>query len=136
MENLIISNLDFSRIRERAILCKDRNPVEASDMEKIISGFKNAKIIEPSEIPEDVVTMHSKVLIRDIYHNKTYTLQLVFPEDADRKKNRISIFSTIARALLGKKVGDMVTWKSKTGEMRIKIEYIIYQPEACGDYHL
>lgn len=135
MENLIISNLDYSRIKERLFLSREKYQQEPV-AEKIMRGFENARIIEPSEIPEDVVTVHSKVLVRDMKHNKTYTIQLVYPEDADREKNRISVFTSIARAILGKKVGDIVTWNSRNGDIRIRVEYIIYQPEAFGDYHL
>jgi regulator of nucleoside diphosphate kinase len=136
MENLIISNLDYSRIRMRMALNQKRDTDSFSDVEKRISELDRAHIIEPSEIPEDVVTMNSKILIRDLNHNRTYRVQLVYPEDADPKMNRVSIFSPLAAAILGKKIGDFVVWNSKNGTIKIKIECILYQPEAFGDYHL
>jgi regulator of nucleoside diphosphate kinase len=136
MENLIISNLDYSRIRMRMALNQNKDSHTLGDVEKRISDLDKAVIIEPSEIPEDVVTMHSKVLIRDLNHNKTHKVQLVYPEDADHSMNRISIFSPIATAVLGNKVGDIVDWNTSDGNIKIKIECILYQPEALGDYHL
>jgi regulator of nucleoside diphosphate kinase len=136
MESQIISNLDYSRIKERVFFSKGLNPEPHLEMERVMSEFEKAKIIEPSEIPEDVVTMNSKIMIRDLNHNKTYTIQLVYPEDVDTKKNRVSIFSSLASALLGFKVGDVVNWNTPSETLRIKIEYILYQPESCGDYHL
>lgn len=136
MQNLIISNLDYSRIRMRMAMNQQRDDAYYTDVEKRISELDKARIIEPSEIPENVVTMNSKIMIRDLNHNRTYRLQLVYPEDADPKKNRISIFSPLATTLLGNKTGDIVTWKAQNGTIKVKIECILYQPEAFGDYHL
>ena len=136
MQNLIISNLDYSRIRMRIALNQKHDSQAYGDVEKRISDLAGACILEPSEIPEDVITMNSKVLIRDLNHNKTLKVQLVYPEDADHSKNRISIFSPIATAILGNKVGDIVNWNTSEGNIKIKIECILYQPEALGDYHL
>ena len=48
----------------------------------------------------------------------------------------ISIFSPIATALIGYKVGDEIEWIVPAGLTKMKIEEIIYQPEAAGDYNL
>ncbi|MDD3132727.1 MAG: GreA/GreB family elongation factor [Bacteroidales bacterium] len=48
----------------------------------------------------------------------------------------MSIFSPIATALIGYKVGDEVEWVVPGGLTKLKIEQIVYQPEAAGDYQL
>ncbi|WP_018341724.1 GreA/GreB family elongation factor [Cytophaga aurantiaca] len=50
--------------------------------------------------------------------------------------NKISIFSAIATALIGYKIGDEIEWCAPAGMTKIKIEEILYQPEAAGDYNL
>jgi regulator of nucleoside diphosphate kinase len=42
----------------------------------------------------------------------------------------------VATALLGYRVGDVVTWTVPGGERSLRIDEILYQPEAAGDYHL
>jgi regulator of nucleoside diphosphate kinase len=80
--------------------------------------------------------MHSIVKYHDLLNNTTYTVQLVFPEDVDDKNLKISIFSPIATLLLGSKKGQVLDAMLPNGRTRIKVEEIIYQPEAAGDYHL
>ncbi len=52
------------------------------------------------------------------------------------KENKISIFSPIATALIGYKIGDEIEWIVPGGMTKIKIVELIYQPEAAGDFDL
>jgi regulator of nucleoside diphosphate kinase len=38
--------------------------------------------------------------------------------------------------LLGYRIGDIVKWRMPQGNRRVRIEAIVYQPEAAGDFHL
>ena len=95
-----------------------------------------AKIVEPEAIPSDVVTMNSIVKLSFLNNDKTIQFQIVYPEQANIKENKISIFSPIATALIGYKVNDEVEWIVPAGLTRIRIDEIIYQPEAAGDFNL
>jgi regulator of nucleoside diphosphate kinase len=64
----------------------------------------------------------------------TYTL--VFPSEADIKQEKISTLAPIGTAILEYRVGDTVIWQVPARQCRIKIQRILYQPEASGDYHL
>ena len=61
---------------------------------------------------------------------------LVFPADARVEENRISILSAIGTALIGYRVGDVIEWQVPSGKKRLKVEGILYQPEASGRYDL
>jgi regulator of nucleoside diphosphate kinase len=65
---------------------------------------------------------------------QVYTL--VFPRDADTATGKISVLAPIGTAILGYRVGDMIEWQVPAGKRKLKIEEVIYQPEAAGDYHL
>ncbi len=67
---------------------------------------------------------------------KEFRFNLYTPDKADLKMNKISIFSAIATALIGYKIGDEIEWCAPAGMTKIKIEEILYQPEAAGDYNL
>ena len=69
-------------------------------------------------------------------NNKQIQFQIVYPENANFKENKISIFSPIATALIGYKVQDEIEWIVPAGLTKIRIDEIIYQPEAAGDYNL
>jgi regulator of nucleoside diphosphate kinase len=61
---------------------------------------------------------------------------LVFPQDADADLGMISILAPVGTAILGYAKGNTVEWPVPSGVRRIRIEDILYQPEAAGDYHL
>jgi regulator of nucleoside diphosphate kinase len=69
-------------------------------------------------------------------NNKQVQFQIVYPDKANSRENKISIFSPIATALIGYKIGDEIEWIVPAGLTKMKIEEIIYQPEAAGDYNL
>jgi len=95
-----------------------------------------AKTVAAEQIPADVVTMNSKVLlsIGDLEEKSAYTL--VYPEDADFSQNRISVMAPIGTAILGYKEGNTIEWHVPNGVERIKILKILYQPESSGDSDL
>jgi len=80
--------------------------------------------------------MNSIVKISFSNTNKQVEFQIVYPDKADLKKNKISIFSPIATALIGYKVGDEIEWLVPAGLTKITIGEIIFQPEASGDFNM
>ncbi|MCE5348133.1 MAG: nucleoside diphosphate kinase regulator [Bacteroidales bacterium] len=136
MNQIILSKLDFSRIVDSIKEAKRTNSVSASEAEKLLNELSSAKVVEPQEIPVDVVTMNSIVKISFLNTNKEVRFQIVYPNQANIKENKISIFSPIATALIGFKAGDEIEWIVPSGLTRIRIDEILYQPEAAGDFHL
>ncbi|HSV27617.1 MAG TPA: nucleoside diphosphate kinase regulator, partial [Sedimentisphaerales bacterium] len=98
--------------------------------------LKRAKVVPSTKIPSNVVTMNSKVLLRDMNTLETTEYTLVFPKDANIEAGAISVLAPIGTAILGYREGDSVEWAVPAGVRRIQIEKVLYQPEAAGDYHL
>lgn len=101
---------------------------------ELSNEIKNAQIVDISELPENVITMNSKVLI--LLNGNEEEITLVYPQEADLIENRISVLSPIGIALLGYREGDTIEWTVPSGTMKIDIKKILYQPEAAGDLHL
>lgn len=95
-----------------------------------------ARLIASERVKADVVTMNSTVKLRDLDNHELYEYQLVYPQDADPEANKLSVLAPVGTALLGFSVGDSVQWDVPAGVRRFRIEDIIYQPEASGDYSL
>jgi regulator of nucleoside diphosphate kinase len=60
----------------------------------------------------------------------------VYPDDADVNDGKLSVLAPLGTALLGASVGDVVEFRTPGGVRRLKVERILYQPEAAGDFHL
>jgi regulator of nucleoside diphosphate kinase len=91
-----------------------------------------AELIDAEDLSRDVVTMHSTVRVRDLDSGKSAVYTLVFPVEADIEKRRVSVLAPIGTALLGYRAGDRVEWRMPGGTRRLRIEEVVYQPEAAG----
>ncbi len=136
MNEIIVNKLDSSRLMSRLKLARVNKSCQASDAEKLTQELNRAKLCDPKKIPGDVVTMNSIVRIYIPSMNSRKEIKLVYPEDANLKENKISIFAPIAIALLGYRKGDEVDWTLPGGNKKILIEEILFQPEASGNYDL
>ena len=136
MEQIIISKQDSTRIHNAIRDAKLNNSIKKEDAEKLLAELHSAKIVPSEEIPQDVVTMNSIVKIHFENNTKLIQFQLVYPHLANIKENKISIFSSVASALIGYRVGDEIDWVIPAGMTKIIIDEIIYQPEAAGDFDL
>jgi len=87
------------------------------------------------KIPADVITMRSKVSLKDLKSGQTVMYSLVFPSEANSNEGRISVLAPIGTALLGNRSGDVVESRVPSGLRRLKVKEILYQPEAAGNYN-
>ena len=136
MSQVIITKQDFNKIHRSITDAKARNSIKKEEAEKLLAELKSAKIVEQDQIDGDVVTMNSIVKIHFQNNKTTMEFQLVYPADANIKEKKISIFSSVASALIGYKVGDEIDWLIPSGMTKIVIDEIIYQPEAARDFDL
>lgn len=132
---IYITRFDKTRLMRllRTLDAAHENRDEIEDLER---ELERGTELESTEIEPDVVTMNSTVRLTDLDTNTSHLYTIVFPADADFEKGRISILSPLGTALLGYRAGDVVTWEMPRGTRQLRIEELVYQPEAAGDYHL
>ena len=131
-KQIYITKNDKERLME---LLGEKWPHDKYD-EALIRELERGIIVDSKKIPADVITMNSQVKFTEIESNSSFTYWLVFPQDADISKNKISVLSPIGCGLLGYKVNDIIPVKTPAGEKMVKVEKIIHQPEAEGNYDL
>jgi len=99
--------------------------------------LERANVVEPADMPDDVVTMNSQVTCVDDVGGETHRLTLVYPRDADVDRHRVSVLAPVGTALLGLSVGQTIDWIAPGGRsLRLRVTAIAYQPEAAGDHTL
>lgn len=133
MNRIILTKVDYSRIHKCIDIAKRHNTIGVNEAENLLNELHSASIVDSQEVPGNVVTMNSIVRISFLNKNKSLQFQIVYPESANMKENKISIFSPVATALIGYKVSDEIEWIVPSGLTKIRIDEIIYQPEAAGD---
>jgi regulator of nucleoside diphosphate kinase len=105
-------------------------------LEGLTKELMKSKVVKSADVPPNVVTMNSRVLLRHLERQKSEEYVLVFPRDADEKTSKISVLSPIGTAMIGCRVGHVFEVKTGDGAIGMMVEKILYQPEAAGDYHL
>lgn len=128
---ITVSSLDYERLQ--ALLEKDGNAFPGR--EALEAELDRADVLEPKDMPPDVVTMNSTVRFTLKEAGKTNTLQLVYPKDMDGSSEKVSIFAPVGIALLGLRVGDELQMPSPTGQVTVHVEAITWQPESAGELH-
>ena len=131
-----MNSLDYTRIMKSIDDAKSKKTIKADEAEKLINELNAAKIVDPQDVPVDIVTMNSIVKVSFLNTKKEVQFQIVYPDQANFRENKISIFSPVATALIGYKVSDEIEWMVPSGMTKIRIDKVIYQPEAAGDYTL
>ena len=131
---IYITNYDMKRLRELIMVTKETDNEKKKYLKELEDELDKGEVVNFQDIPRNVITMNSKVRLRDINTQKEIIYWLVFPDDANADQGKISILAPIGTALLGYKVGDIIEWRVPAGLTKLKVEEILYQPEAAGDY--
>lgn len=88
---------------------------------KLEDTIANARIIDESKIDITKVQILNKVKIKNTTTNSTMEYTLVAETEANIREGRLSVHTPIAKALLGKKVGDVVDVQIPSGTVRFEI---------------
>ena len=115
---------------------RERNSSDREYLNKLEAELDRAEIVDPKHVPADVITMRSKVRLKDLVSGESNTYSLVFPTEADFAEGKISVLAPIGTAILGYKRGDTIEWLVPSGLRKLKVEEIIYQPESADDHDL
>ena len=136
MSSIVVTQFDFDRLEKLVyrLRTKEQQPRLADALE---DELENAEIVDPRQMPPNVVTMNSEALVRDLATDEVERIRVVFPGAAAPSKGAISVLAPLGLALLGTRSGDEVKWDVPGGgDRKLRVEGITYQPEASGRFDL
>ena len=133
---IYITELDLDRLKTLLQEAQHTHYRKSEYLEMLQMEINRAEVVSPQDIPSDVITMNSTVSLVDLDTGEEEIYTLVYPQNADLKQGKISILAPIGTAMLGYEVGDIFEWEVPAGIRRLRVEKILYQPEASGDYNL
>jgi transcription elongation factor GreA len=112
-------NAEYHAARERQSFIEGR----IAELEEIVSS---AEVIDPSSLSGDAVKFGAHIRLVDEETEKESSYQIVGMHEADIKSGRLSISSPLAKALIGKKVGDTVSVPAPGGDRSYEILEVRY----------
>jgi len=108
-------NAEYAAARDQQSFCEGR-------INEIEGKLSNAQVINVTELPnQGRVIFGVTVDIINCDTDEKVTYKIVGDDEADVKQNRISVNSPIARALIGKELGDVVIVKAPAGNLEYEI---------------
>lgn len=111
-------NAEYHAAREQQSFCEGR-------IQEIEGKLSHAQIIDIKSIAETGrVIFGATVNLINVETDEAVTYQIVGEDEADIKSNKISVSSPIARALVGKEVGDIAVVKAPGGEVEYEIDAV------------
>lgn len=131
---IVVTDLDRRRLGSLIGDSANFDLIHRRYAEDLEYELERAETVDATKVPPDVITMNSTVRVSDLDSGDTDTYTLVYPDDANVTKNRISVLAPVGTAILGFRAGDVIRWPVPDGLVRIKIEDVVYQPERAGDY--
>ena len=90
-----------------------------------------AAVVDSDAIPEDVVTLDSRVRVRDLDSGEEARLALVAPAMSSAAAGAISVLSPVGAALMASRPGEPIEFPMPGGMRRLRVEQLLYQPEAA-----
>src|SRR5262245_10677207 len=128
---IIVSDVDIYRLR--GLLCASRGPagLDHEHLDELYSEVERAIVLPVGEVPHGVVTMGSKIQVRDLGSGRIESFHLVYPREADASAHRLSVLAPLGTALLGNSEGDTVEWRMPGGTRTFRIERVVQTPRPA-----
>lgn len=101
-----------------------RRKLSKYNQEKLEQELRNARQILNKDIPADVVTVNTRVRVKELETGAAFTYTLVPPAKARNKHNTLSILSPIGVAMVGYSQGSELKWEMPEGIKAYRIEEV------------
>lgn len=113
-------NADYDAAKERQGFIEAR-------IGDIQSKIANAEVVDIATLVSDKIIFGAHIVLEDLETNDEIKYQIVGEDEADVRAGRISVFSPLARAVIGKKKGDIVEFKSPKGEKEYEVKKFFFK---------
>lgn len=124
---IILGEADHKQLNILAMAGLNHTPDQSDDL---LYELERARILSDAEVPADIVRMGSAVRYRTD-NGQEHAVTLVYPVDADIAAGRISIMTPVGTALIGLRVGQSISWRSRDNRKHMLTVLDVRQPVAA-----
>jgi len=132
--DIVLTEFDRRRLEGMLQFLRKRSGIDPWNLATLELELGRARIVPPDRVPPTVVTMNSRVRLRDLDSGDQISVALVFPAGRTSNDSSVPVLSPLGLALLGCREGDVMEWRTQEGLRRLRVDAVIYQPEAEGDF--
>lgn len=110
----ISENADYDAAKDRQAMIEGR-------IAEIQGKLSNAEVVDTSLLQSSKIIFGATVELQDLDLDEKVKYQIVGEDESDVKQGKVSVFSPLARSLIGKKKGDIIELKSPKGEKEFEV---------------
>lgn len=131
---IYITKADYEKLG-RLIAGRRSSRLDVAHLHDLEQELERAEVIEEGQaVPADVITMNSRVRLRDLDSGEIREYRLVFPTEA-QSDHAVSVLAPIGTAILGYRVGSVIQLQVPKGVRRLEVLEMLFQPEAASAEH-
>ena len=123
---------DLARLQSFLMATNGSSNGEMPHLKQLRNALERAVVVASNDIPFYVVTLGSRVRLKDLDTGSASDVELVLPGEESAARGKLSVFSPIGSALLGREELAIIAWHSPAGTKRARVERILYQPEVAA----
>lgn len=110
----ISENADYDAAKDRQALIEGR-------IAEIQGKLANAEVVDTAVLQSSKIIFGATVELQDLENDEKVRYQIVGEDESDVKMGKVSVYSPIARSLIGKKKGDIIEFRSPKGEKEFEV---------------
>lgn len=120
-EQTVITDIDQRRLRTALDQSARRSERAPRELGLLRERVRAARVVGSRDVPANVVTMNSLVVLRDLDSGNRLTCRLAYPHEARLSRQSVSVSHPLGTAMLGKRVGQVVRWPRAAADRRLRI---------------
>jgi regulator of nucleoside diphosphate kinase len=107
-DRIYITKSDFHDLH--ALIAQHAESRDEAAAERLAEELERALVVDPQQLPPDVVTMHSRVAFETVDTGTRREVVVVQPAAADASAGKVSVLAPVGAALIGLRTGDTIKW--------------------------
>ena len=135
-QHILLTDFDRRRLEGLLQVLRKRSAVDPWSLDALESELARAEVVPSRRVPSNVVTMNSRVRLLDLESGECTVVALVFPGGTRAEDSKVPVLSPLGLALLGCREGDVLAWRTPEGLRRLRVDSVLYQPEAAGNFSM
>lgn len=125
-EKIYITEIDYEVLDAVTEQYRDSSQIDLLENE-----LSRAQVVSDEEIPDNVVTLHSRVRILDESTTVERELTIVPPDQLRSEDGKVSVLAPLGAAVIGLSTGQGIDWPMPSGQKRrFRVVEVLHQPEA------
>ena len=116
-----ITETDMERLRQLTEGRLLSHSVQLDLIARLEEELDRAEVIDDDEAPQGVITMNTRILLRDLATGRETVHRLVYPAQCHGQPDALSVLAPLGIAVLGYRVGDVVDAKTPGGVRQIEV---------------